>query len=238
MRRILSSQFPVLRKTIHDRLTTVADRELRTRSRFSPGTDSWQLRTAFLGLALVLAALVPFAPAQQIDFAVGGSTLWSTKPLTASQAFLPPAEKGGIFAGASLQYLTEKRLGINVEGAFRAKQGLYNGSQYFRPALYDVNAVYARRMAPKIRADFMAGVGGETLLFYRQTNCPYAGGCTTYVNNTHFLVHAGIGVRYYVWKTFFVRPEAHYYYIPNNFEFHSDHVFRIGASIGHTFGSK
>jgi hypothetical protein len=41
-----------------------------------------------------------------------------------------------------------------------------------------------------------------------------------------------------VWRTFFVRPEAHYYFIPNNFEFHSDHVFRIGASIGRTFGSK
>lgn len=236
MRRFLNSQFPVIRKTILDRLSKAAGSGLRTRVRFLLGAENWQLRTAFL--ACVFAALVPIAGAQQIDFAVGGSTLWSTKPLTASQAFLPPAEKGGIFAGGSLQYLTEKRLGINVEGAFRAKQGLYNGSQYFRPALYDVNAVYARRMAPKIRADFMAGAGGETLLFYRQTNCPYASGCTTYVNDTHFLVHAGVGVRYYVWKTFFVRPEAHYYYIPNNFQFHSDHVFRIGASIGHTFGSK
>ena len=231
MQRVPSSQFPVLKKTILDRLSKTADRGLGTRSRFSLGTG-------FLRLACVLAALIAFAPAQQIDFAVGGSTLWSTKPLTASQAFLPPAEKGGIYAGASLQYLTARRFGINVEGAFRAKQGLYNGYQYYRPALYDVNAVYARPLAPKIRADFMAGAGGETLLFYQQTNCAYSSGCSTYVNNTHFLVHAGVGVRYYVWKTFFVRPEAHYYYIHNNFEFHSDHVFRIGASIGHTFGSK
>jgi hypothetical protein len=237
MQRVLTSQFPVLRKaTKPGRFLEAGCRDLRTRLRFSVRTENWHLRTAFL--ACVLAALVPLAPAQQIDFAVGGSTLWSTKPLSASQAFLPPAEKGGIFAGASLQYLTEKRLGINVEGAFRAKQGLYNGYQFYRPALYDVNAVYARPMAPKIRADLMAGVGGETLLFYQQTNCIYSGGCRTYVNDTHFLVHAGVGVRYYVWKTFFVRPEAHYYFIPNNFEFHSDHVFRIGVSIGRTFGSK
>jgi hypothetical protein len=236
MQKVLSSQFPVLRKIILDRLSKAADRGLRTRARFSLGTENWQVGTALL--AFVLTGLVPFARAQQIDFAVGGSTLWSTKPLTASQAFLPPAEKGGTFAGASLQYLTERRLGINVEGAFRVKEGLYNGYQYFRPALYHVNAVYARRMAPKIRADFMAGAGGETLIFYRQTNCGYPSGCSAYVNDTHFLVHAGIGVRYYVWKTVFVRPEAHYYYVPNNFEFHSDHVFRIGASIGRTFGSK
>ncbi|PYX72595.1 MAG: hypothetical protein DMG78_11930, partial [Acidobacteria bacterium] len=198
MRRVLSSQFPALRKTILDRLSTAADRGLRTHSRFSLRTENWQARIAFL--AVVFAALVPVAPAQQIDLAVGGSTLWSTKPLTASQAFLPPAEKGGTYAGASLQYLTERRLGINIEGAFRAKEGLYNNYQYYRPALYDVNAVYARPMAPKVRADFMAGVGGETLLFYQQTNCIYSGGCRTYVNNTHFLVHAGVGVRYYVWK--------------------------------------
>ena len=118
MQKVLRSQFSVLRKTILDRLSKAADRGLRTRVRFSVGTENWQVGTAFL--AFVLTGLVPFARAQQIDFAVGGSTLWSTKPLTASQAFLPPAEKGGTYAGASLQYLTEKRLGINIEGAFRA----------------------------------------------------------------------------------------------------------------------
>ena len=186
----------------------------------------------------MLALCAGFAHAQQIDFAVGANTLWSPRPHTASQAFLPPAESGGIYPNVSLQYLGEKRFGLNVEGSFRAKEGLYNGYQYFRPILYDVNGVYAQRLAPKIRADVMAGVGGETLLFYGQKTCKYSGGCRTYVNDNHFLVHFGVGVRYYVWKTFFVRPEAHYYLIPNNFEFHSDHVFRVGVSLGHTFRSE
>jgi hypothetical protein len=237
MPRVLSAQLPVLRKTILGWLLEAGTREVRTRARISLSTGNWRLRTALL-LACALAALVSIAPAQQIDFAGGASTVWSPGPLTASQAFLPPAESGGLYANASLQYLGEKRLGLNVEGAFRAKEGLYNGYQYYRPILYDVNAVYARRMASKIRGDFMAGIGGETLVFYKQTNCNYGSGCTTNVNNTHFLLHAGVGVRYYFWRTFFVRPEAHYYYIHNNFEFHSDHVFRVGASIGHTFGSK
>jgi len=185
--------------------------------------------------AFLLAALVSFAPAQQIDLAGGASTLWSPKPHTASQAFLPPAENGGTYAGASLQYFGEKRLGINIEGAFRAKQGLYNGYQFYRPIFYDVNAVYAHRLTTKMRGDLSAGAGGETLLFYQQTTCNFSGGCRAYVNNTHFLLHFGAGLRYYVWKNFFVRPEAHYYFIPNNFEFNSDHVLRVGASIGHTF---
>jgi hypothetical protein len=237
MLRVLT-QFPVLgRQSFLGGLSEAAKRRLGTRARFSLRTENWQLGT-ILSLACVLAALVSFAPAQQIDLAGGASTLWSPGPLTASQAFLPPAESGGLYANASLQYIGEKRLGLNMEGAFRAKEGLYNGYQYFRPVLYDVNAVYARRMAPKIRTDFMAGVGGETVIFYGQTNCNYGSGCSTNVNSTHFLLHAGVGVRYYVWRTLFVRPEAHYYFIPNNFQFHSDSVFRIGASIGHTFGSK
>jgi len=237
MLRVLGSQFPVLRNTILGRLLEAGNQGLRICARLSLRTENWQLRTALL-VACVLAALVSFSPAQQVDLAGGASTLWSAGPLTASQAFLPPAESGGLYANGSLQYIGEKRLGLNIEGAFRAKEGLYNGYQYYRPILYDVNAVYARRMATKIRGDFMAGVGGETLVFYRQTNCNYSGGCSANFNNTHFLLHAGVGVRYYFWRTFFARPEAHYYFIPNNFEFHSDHVFRIGVSIGHTFGSK
>jgi len=200
---------------------------------------TWDFRSrTVLLLACMLAGFANFAPAQQIDFAVGASTLWSPKPLSASQAFLPPALGGGLYANASLQYLTEKRFGLNIEGAVRAKEALYNGYQYFRPVLYDVNAVYGLRLAPKARGDLMAGIGGETLIFYNQTNCNYGGGCRTHLNDTHFLIHGGVGLRYYFWKEFFVRPEAHYYFIPNNYQFHSDHVFRIGGSIGYTFGSR
>ena len=86
----------------------------------------------------------------------------------------------------------------------------------------------------------MAGIGGQTLIFYNQFySCTVpTGGCSTHLNSTHFLVHAGVGIRYSVWRGIFVRPEAHWYFIPNNFQFHSDNVFRVGASLGYTFGSR
>jgi hypothetical protein len=74
-------------------------------------------------------------------------------------------------------------------------------------------------------------------VFYNTGSCTFGNGCRTLVNSTHFTVHLGVGVRYYFWRTFFVRPEAHYYFIPNNDQFHSDNLFRVGVSIGHTFGS-
>ena len=238
----LSSQFPVLRKTyVLGRLTRAALRGRSLRAPFSLKTENWELRT--LLLLTMLAASAAIAGAQQIEFTGGGSILESYKPTTASLAYVPPAESGGIYGGFGLQYLSENFRGLNVEGAFRVKQGLYNGSQYFRPILYDVNYVYARRFKPNFRGDFMAGVGGETLLFYNQIGCGYGSGCRTYVNDNHFLVHLGFGLHYTplhskMFHNFFVRPEVHYYLILNNFEFHSDSVLRAGASIGYTFGAR
>jgi len=232
MLKVLSFQFSVPRRQCRDSRVG----PLRSEAPLREQVQTWS--SSVLRLALVLSALATFAQAQQVDFGLSGSTLWSPKPLTSSQAYVPPAESGGTYAGASLQYFGERRWGLNIEGAFRAKEGLYNGYQHYRPILYDANIVYPYRLAAKTRADFMAGIGGQTVLFYNTTVCTFAAGCRTYVDSTHFLVHAGIGIRYYFWRTFFLRPEAHYYFIPNNFEFHSDHVFRLGGSIGHTFGSK
>jgi hypothetical protein len=178
------------------------------------------------------------ACAQQVDFAVGGSTVWSPQNTTAAIGFLPPALRGGVYPSATLQYLSSRKLGLNAEIAFRDKRAIYNGFQPYRPFLYDVNAVYATRFADHISGDFMAGVGGQTVLFYNEFgNCTLtSGGCITHLNSTHLLFHAGAGVRYYFWRNFFARPEAHWYYVVNNTQFHSNNLFRVGVSVGHTWG--
>ena len=194
---------------------------------------------AFFTAVCGFAACAVLAQAQQLDLALSGSTLWSSKNTTASVGFVAPPEKGGTYIGGSAQYQWSKRLSFNAEGTARYHQ-VYNYYQPYRPILYDANAVYTTRFTPKVTGDFMGGVGGETLLFYSATATCYnpAGGCRNYVNRTHFLTHAGVGVRYYLWRNAFLRPELHWYYIPNNFEFHSNNVFRMGASLGYTFGSK
>jgi len=83
----------------------------------------------------------------------------------------------------------------------------------------------------------MAGVGGESILFYnRYATCSsnYFSGCSTQASSNHLLIHIGGGVRYYFWRSFFVRPEAHLYLIHNNIQFNSDYVGRMGVSIGYT----
>ena len=195
-------------------------------------------KLGLLASAWTVVVFVGFARAQQIDIAVGGSTLFSSKPTSASVAYPPPAEKGGNYPFVSAEAVFKNRFGFSVEGAFRYRQGLYNGYQRFRPVLYDANAVFAPRVSDRMSADLMAGVGGETLLFYNEfASCKF-GSCPTYISSDHLLGHAGGGVRYYFLGNLFVRPEAHYYYVVGNKEFHSSNVLRLGASIGFTFGGK
>jgi hypothetical protein len=191
-------------------------------------------------LVCTLIGTARFAGAQEIDLAVGGNTVWSPKNPTASVGFLPPPLKGGDYPGASATYIKENHFGLNIEGAFRYHSAIYNDFQTFRPIIFDVNGVYTGHLARKTRGDFMAGIGGERLLFYN----PYfecgvpSGGCQTFTNSTHFLTHAGVEVRYSVWRRVFVRPEAHWYYIFDNYQFHSNNLFRVGASVGWTFGDR
>ncbi|PYX49330.1 MAG: hypothetical protein DMG79_08980 [Acidobacteria bacterium] len=188
----------------------------------------------FVCTVLLCAAL---AHAQQFDVAVGGSTLSSTRNTSASLNYLPPAENGGAYPAVSLERIFKNHYGYSAEIAFRYRYALYNYYQQFRPLIYDVNAVYAPHLAKKTAADLMAGVGAQTVLFYKPYGgCYYSSGCPTRSDSTHFLMHIGGGIHYNVWRNIFIRPEAHYYYIVNNTaDFHSNNVLRLGASIGYTF---
>jgi hypothetical protein len=198
-------------------------------------------RLALLPSTCAVLMLAVFAHSQQVDIAGGASTLFSSKSSSASQTFLPPPEKGGMYPSASADIILKNRFGFNAEIAFRAKQGLYNGYQHYRPVFYDVNAVFAPRLGESASAELLAGVGGERVVFYNQySSCgaAFPSGCLTYVSSNHFLVHIGGGVSYYFRGNFFVRPEAHLYIVHNNFEFSSGNIGRVGVSIGYTFRPK
>jgi hypothetical protein len=188
-----------------------------------------------------VCAFLPFAfatlaHAQQFDFAVGGATLFSTKNTTASQAYLPPPEKGGLYPSLSIERVFKNHYGYSAEVAFRYHEGSYNGYQKYRPVIYDINGVYNSRLAKKYTADFQAGLGGQSTFFYSPSGSCLYSGCATHLDSNRFLLHAGFGLRYALFHRLFVRPEANYYRIINNTtDFHSDNVLRLGASIGYTF---
>jgi len=180
--------------------------------------------------------LCDFARAQELDLSVGGSKLFSTKNKTASEAFLAPPENEGTYVNFTLLRTFENHFGYSAEFVTSYHRPFYNGFQEYRPFLYDLNGVYARHVAKRMTLDLMAGAGGQTVLFYNTyAGCGFPGGCIPRVNTTHFLVHVGAGLRYSVWRGIFVRPEANFYRIFNNNDFHSGNVLRLGASAVYSF---
>ena len=191
----------------------------------------------FAGVIVLFSSI--FAGAQQTDVAVGAGILLSTKNISASQSYLPPPEKGGLYPSFSIVHIRPDRFGYSGEFTYAYKEHLYNGYQEYRPILYDFNAVFAPHVTNRADAEIMGGVGGQTVIFYNiYGSCGFASGCSTHLNSNEFLFHASLGIRYRIFRSYFVRPEAHLYHIVNNSNFHSDNVFRVGASVGYTFGQK
>ena len=213
------------------------------------GGHSFRVRSNALKKKLCLILLLVFGmvvlgQAQQFDVAFGVGTTQGTPGSDASDNHFPINIGGGAYPAVSVDYLFKKHFGVGGEVAWRASQNTYPGlyqDQPFRPIFYDVNAVYApslgldRRVAP----EFSGGIGGLSTRFYTgYYNCTYFGGCTNYESVNHFMGHVGVGLKLYVSGNFFIRPEAHFYFIHDNQEFSSGYARRYGASIGYTLGER
>lgn len=192
----------------------------------------------FAFLLFTQFASAQLASDQQVDIFLGGGTLMSSSNSSSGL----PAEKGGTYLnlGGDAVFLRH-RLGINIETAWRASQGVYiSGLENYRPLLTDFNLLYQPRLGKKAGLDLMAGIGAGDTRFYAPG--PSTPGYPNYVSTDHFMEHLGGGIRFYVWQHVFVRPEIHYYHIQsnnnlnNNGAFSSNNVFRVGASIGYTLG--
>ncbi|HTW58440.1 MAG TPA: hypothetical protein VMD99_09925 [Terriglobales bacterium] len=196
------------------------------------------LTCTVVATVVIMASFAGAQQVSQIDIAAGGSTMFSPSYYSSSVAFVPPPLEGAVYPSFSADVLLDNHFGFNAEGMFRYHQGLYAGYQKFRPIFYDVNGVYTRKVAAKTTVDFMAGLGGESLLFYNVFgSCP-SGACRASISSNHLLLHAEFDMRYYFWRkrNLFIRPEAHFYRIVDNTEFSSGNILRLGASIGYTFG--
>lgn len=170
--------------------------------------------------------------AQQVDVAFAGGSLHSS-----ANSLSAPAEGGGTYVGFNGDVLIKDHLGVQGEVNWRASQGMYAGVVPYRPLFWDFNAIYARRFTKLVGAEAVAGIGGASIRFYQgQYSCDYYGNCSNYVSSNHFMGDVGGGLRLYVWRSFFVRPEVRLYLVHNNVEFSSAYPVRFGASIGYTFG--
>lgn len=196
-------------------------------------------KLALFATVFAFLSIPHFASAQQIDLFLGGGTLMSSGTCDQTTGLCP--EKGGLYINLGGDAVFYKRIGINVETAWRATQNVYIPQvENYRPILTDFNLLYQPRVGKRAGLDLMAGIGaGDTRFYAPGASTP---GYANYVSTDHFMEHLGAGVRFYPWRHVFIRPEVHYYHIQNNNNlnnngyFSSNNLFRVGASIGYTFG--
>jgi hypothetical protein len=179
------------------------------------------------------------AHAQQFDIAFGFGTVTGTSASNAGQGHAPQTISGGGYPSFSGDFLFFKRyFGIGGNVAWRANQNVDIFFTPYRPILYDFNAVYAPPLGKHMQANLQAGIGGESVRFYTPFfTCNFVG-CTNFQSSNHFLGHVGGGLRFYVTRSIFLSPEAHFYFVNNNFEFAGPNVNRYAVSIGYSLKNK
>ncbi|HEY6970114.1 MAG TPA: hypothetical protein VJA94_12980 [Candidatus Angelobacter sp.] len=186
----------------------------------------------FLSLFFLFSATVH---AQQADIAFGVGTVTAPSAFDATGDFFPQSVGGGVFPSFSGDVLFLHHFGVGGNVSWRATRNLSQGFLPFRPIFYDFNAVFAPPLGKHAAAQLEGGIGGESVRFYQGfVTCSFFS-CTDFVSTNHFLGHVGGGIKFYVFHNFFIRPEAHFYFIHNNVEFSGNHATRVGASIGYTF---
>lgn len=190
-----------------------------------------------LVLVAVLFVMASIAAQAQLDVAFGLSTTSGESASSAGANYAPQSIGGGAHLSFSADYLMWHNLGFGGEISWRASQNLWGGQVPFRPIFYDFNGVYAPRLSKYAGVELQAGIGAESVHFYTgNVTCSSFTGCSNYQSTNHFLGHFGGGVRLYAKGNFFIRPEAHVYFVRNNFEFSGPRVTRYGMSVGYTWG--
>lgn len=179
------------------------------------------------------------AGAQQLDVAfgfgtVGGNPASDAINVTDGSA-TPQTIGGGGYPSFSGDFLFwHKYAGVSGAVTWRAHQNVNLFSQPYRPIFYDFDFMVAPPLGKRAQAEFQAGLGLESVRFYTPFFTCSTFGCKNYSSSNHFLGHFAGGMRFYMTRNIFIRPEFHLYAVHNNFEFAGPRVTRYAVSIGYS----
>ena len=196
-----------------------------------------------LGLLLLLAAAT-FAQAQSGSLYYGGGTatdssIGSINTLDGGVVYSAPS-LGGFFETVGGDVIFFHNLGIGAEVSFRNGKAPYAGLEY-SPKFYDVNVVYQRRaFTDRFLVEVQGGLGRANLNFYYtpQFCLGFPQGCrsnTAQATGANYLeLHGAGGLRYYVYKGVFVRPQVDLRWVHDFTYFGRSVVPEFTFAVGYT----
>ena len=148
---------------------------------------------------------------------------------------------GGLLMGFEGDGMLNKHIGIGGELSFQPTKGNYGPLQY-RQIFYTFNGIYAPINNKRLQLRLEGGIGGTRSGFsYTETSCVGTAVCTTQAapvgNSSHFQVHLGAGVQFYVKPHIFLRPQFDFREVPGlTNQFGRDQVIGGTIWVGYNFG--
>ena len=213
---------------------------------------------------VLLLACAPLARAQgSFDLALGFGTQHAKATGTgidtdtlepcasaSSTCQLTPA-LGGLFMGFEGDAMLNKHVGFGGELNFQPGKGNYGPIQY-RELFYDFNGLYAPINRKNVQFRIEGGLGGAHFgTSYTATQCIGSAVCQSQTiptgSSSHFQVHVGAGVQFYVKNNFFIRPQFDFREVPglsgsynpnstSTYQFGSNQVLGFTVWVGYNFG--
>ena len=156
---------------------------------------------------------------------------------------------GGLFMGFEGDAMLNKHIGFGGELNFQPTKGNYGPIQS-RELFYDFNGLYAPINRKNVQFRIEAGVGGAHFgTSYTSSSCVGSAVCQSQTvsagSSSHFQVHVGAGVQFYVKDHFFIRPQFDFREVPGlSGTYGSTSVYQYGTNqvigftvwVGYNFG--
>lgn len=201
-------------------------------------------------LVFLFLGCIPAARAQLLSGYIGAGTATDSSigpvdTLGGAMTYQSP-RMGGVFETYGGDFIVFHGLGVGAEESKRWDLGDYAGLQY-RALFFDANVVYRpwilrRRFQP----EFQAGYGRADLNLYvtpqicttLPQGCPGPRAEIASVSDGQF--HIAAGVRIYVYRGAFVRPQFDLRRVPNDFStyFGSSWIPEYSVAVGYTLNVK
>jgi len=150
---------------------------------------------------------------------------------------------GGFFLGLGGDVMLKKHLGVGAEVNLQPAQSDYGPLRY-RQTFYDFNGIYAPINEKRVSLQLQGGIGGARTSFsFTQNSCVGTAVCSNVSqpvgNASHFQVHAGLGVQFFITQHLFIRPQFDLHYVPNlTQQFGSNTVPEGTIWVGYSFGER
>jgi hypothetical protein len=149
----------------------------------------------------------------------------------------------GFFLGFGGDIMLYKHFGVGAEFNVEPSQKNY-GPLQDRQMFYDFNGVYQPYATKRVALRVEGGIGGARTSFsVSESGCVGTVACSTQVEpvgtDSHFQIHAGVGVQIFVTEHLFIRPQFDFHYVPGlKNDFNSNAVPEATVWVGYNFGSR